>query len=461
MNPRDVKTADDVCCLVEERNVDYATIAMVDYAGQLRGKYISKDKLLSVLAKGYGIPPVSLVLDYTDVILEAPGLSTGDLSFHDGTCCIVPKTCREIPWESSTRNLLFLTEFTGEDAHLDSRYVYKRVAAKADEMGFIPVHACEFEFTLFNETSKSAYEKGYKELSIATYFKTYGLLVRQEVWTEFYSALMDMCRVMDIPVETFHEEMGDGFMEASLAYDEGIAAADQATIFKTFAKALAQRQEMMMTFMARWTNNADGQSGHVHISLRDKAGTGVFYDPLQPDNHNMSETMRHFLGGMQRLMPELLLMLAPNINSYKRFLPDLFSPVAATWGWQNRTCALRVIPGSEKSQRIECRTPGADTNPYLSLACLLGAGLYGVEHKLEPSEPEPGNVYDKLDQIPAQYRFPTSFAQAIDRYRHSEVAKALFGERFVEAFAASRQSQLKEFAGIVTDAELRRFFEFA
>jgi glutamine synthetase len=272
---------------------------------------------------------------------------------------------------------------------------------------------------------------------------------------------MNMCRVMDIPVEIFHEEMGAGFMEASLAYDKGIAAADKAVIFKTFAKALAQRHNMMITFMARWSNEADGQSGHIHLSLRGKDGSYVFYDPSNSNNHHMSLTMRHFLGGLQTLMPELLLMLAPNVNSFKRLLPGLFSPVAATWGWENRTCALRVIPGSQKSLRIECRTPGSDANPYLSMACLLGAGLYGIKHGLEPGEPEAGNVYNKLDQVPDQYRFPATFAEAIDRFLHSEVAAELFGKRFVETFAFSRRSQLQEFQRIVTDAELRRFFEFA
>ncbi len=461
MNPRAVKTAVDVRQLIEERDVEYATIAMVDYAGQLRGKYVSRAKLLSVLDNGFGVPPPTLVLDPTDVMLAVPGFSAGDVGFPDGTLMIVPETCREIPWEAPHRNLLFLTEYTGEYAELDSRYVYKRVAARAEAMGFTPTHSCELEFTLFNETSRSAYEKGYQNLSIATYFKTYGLLVRQEVWTGFYNELMDMCRVMDIPVESFHEEMGAGFMEASLAYDQGIAAADKAIIFKTFAKALAQRHNMLLTFMARWSNEADGQSGHIHLSLRDREGTPVFYDPAQAGQHGMSRTMRHFLGGIQRLMPELLLLLAPNVNSFKRLQPGLFSPIAATWGWENRTCALRLIPGSPKSLRIECRTPGADANPYLSMAGLLGAGLYGLEHGLEPGEPVVGNVYERLAEVPDIYRFPATFAEAIERFRRSEIAAELFGRSFVETFATSRESQLREFNAIVTDAELRRFFEFA
>ena len=209
--------------------------------------------------------------------------------------------------------------------------------------------------------------------------------------------------------------------------------------------------------MARWTNQADGQSGHIHISLLDKDGEPVFYD--KAGERNTSTTMRHFLGGMQKLMPELLLLLAPNINSFKRYVPGIFSPIAATWGWENRTCALRVIPGSPSSQRIECRTPGADANPYLSLACLLGAGLHGVEHAIEPSQPSFGNVYEQ--EIAKEHHFPGSYREGIDRFAESRVARELFGERFVEVFAASRDSQEREFRTFVTDAELVRFFEFS
>jgi glutamine synthetase len=207
--------------------------------------------------------------------------------------------------------------------------------------------------------------------------------------------------------------------------------------------------------MARWSNEADGQSGHVHISLLDAAGKPVFHDPAA--DGTMSRTMRHFLGGMQALMPELLLMLGPNINSFKRFVPNIFSPIAALWGWENRTCALRVITGAPKSQRIECRTPGADANPYLALACLVGAGLYGIENELEPSEPSKGNVYDQ--PVPEAHRFPESFRDGITQFRESSAARALFGGAFVDVYASTRDFQDREFRARVTDAELYRFFE--
>ena len=271
-------------------------------------------------------------------------------------------------------------------------------------------------------------------------------MLRQLVRSEFYDDLLETCRHMRIPLDVVHEEMGPGFMEAALSYREGIEAADNAVIFKTFAKAVAQRRGQLMTFMTRWSNEADGQSGHVHISLRDKDGNAVFHDPAEP--RNMSLIMRHFLGGMQKLMPELLLLMGPSINAF-----------AATWGWENRTCALRIIAGPPNSQRIECRTPGADANPYLSLACLLASGLHGIEHGIEPSAETIGNVYSQT--VPEEHRFPASFSEAIIRLEASDVARDLFGERFIEIFTASRASQDREFRALVTDVELQRFFEFS
>jgi len=457
MSPEEVRNSEDLRQLIESRDVEYVTVAMPDMQGLLRGKYMSRGKFMGALESGFGMPPVIFALDPTDAILEVPGLSDDSSGFPDGVVRILPETLREIPWERPHRNLFVLVEMTGEDQAICPRAVYRRVAERATAMGFRPFHSVELEFTLFDETAKSAFNKGYKNLDISSPHKSYVVLLRQQVRSEFFDDLLETCRHMRIPLDSVHEEMGPGFLEAALSYREGVEAADNAVIFKTFAKAVAQRRGQLMTFMTRWSNDADGQSGHVHISLRDKDGNAAFHDPDEP--RNMSRDMRHFLGGMQKLMPELLLLMAPSINAFKRFVPGIFSPIAATWGWENRTCALRAIPGPPLSQRIECRTPGADANPYLSLACLLASGLYGIEHGIEPSEETLGNVYSQT--VPEAHHFPASFTEAIARFEASEVARELFGTRFVEVFTASRASQDREFRGLVTDVELKRFFEFS
>ncbi len=457
MTPQEVQSAEDIRRIVEERGAKNITIAMSDMHGLLRGKYISRDKLLSVLENGWGMPPLILALDFDDIIMEAPEGLDGSDGYADVMARALPETCCEIPWETPQRNLLMLAEFAGDMEALCPRGIYRRMAQKAADMGFQPYHACELEFTMFDETALSAHDKGYRDLTLSTPLKTYEVIQRQAVWTEFYNELLDCFDTMGVALETAHEEMGPGFLEVSLAPQSGVKAADNAVLFKTYTKALAQRMGRLVTFMARWSNEADGQSGHIHISLKDKDGKPVFRDDSKDDS--MSNTMRHFLGGMQALMPELLIMLGPNLNSFKRFVPGIFSPIAATWGYENRTCALRVIRGAAKSQRIECRTPGADANPYLSLACLLGSGLYGIEHEIEPTAPMEGNIYDQ--KIPAGQRFPVSFRAGIDLFRASKAARELFGNRFVEAYTATRDSQDREFRAVVTDAELRRFFELA
>ena len=210
MKPEDVRTAEDVRQIVEERNAEHATIGLTDMQGLLRGKYVSRDKLLSVLDHDWGMPPLVLALDFDDVIMEAPVIADGSDGFADGTARLLPATCREIPWESPRRNLFFLAEYSGDTEPICPRAIYRRIEQKAHDMGYLPYHALEYEFTLFEETAVSAFEKGYRDLKLATPFKTYEVLQRQAVWTDFYDDLLDTFGHMNVPLETAHEEMGAG-----------------------------------------------------------------------------------------------------------------------------------------------------------------------------------------------------------------------------------------------------------
>ncbi|MGK0442082.1 MAG: glutamine synthetase, partial [Pseudohongiellaceae bacterium] len=245
-------------------------------------------------------------------------------------------------------------------------------------------------------------------------------------------------------------------IEAALTVDEATSAADKAALFKTFMKVLAQRNNLMATFMAKWSGDYPGQSGHIHISLKNSSDGGAsFYDSNNP--HNISKTQRHFIAGQQRLMPELLAMLAPTVNSYSRLIPGFWAPTDATWGVENRTTALRVIPGSAKSQRVEYRLGSADANPYLALAAALGAGLYGIEHELEPEPQVKGNAYEQ--DHAAELALPRTLWDAAQKLKQSNAAKLLFGETFVEHFAATREWEEREFRRHITDWEMERYFE--
>ncbi|MGH6719737.1 MAG: glutamine synthetase family protein [Alphaproteobacteria bacterium] len=455
MHAGDVRTIEDVRRIVEATEAEFVTVGLVDTQGMLRGKYLSRRKFLSALDHGLGIPAVTLGLDFNDVIAENAKVSDADRGYYDALVRVVPDSCRVIPWEPSGRDLFFQLEYADDTTAICPRNLLKRVLARAEAMGLVPYTGVEYEFTLFHETPTSLLEKGFKNLRLTTPYKTYYVLQRQSVWSEFYSAIMDMCRSMAIPLDTMHEEMGPGFMEATIAYGPGIRVADDAAIFKSYAKAAAQRRDLIMTFMARWSNGADGHSGHIHLSLRDKAGQPVLHDPASP--HGMSTIMRHAVGGMQKLMPELLLMLAPNVNSFKRLVPGIFAPTAAVWGVENRSCAIRVIPGEPTAQRIECRTPGADANPYFSIGALTAAGLWGIANKVEPDAAMTISAYGA--DIAPERRFPETFGAAIERFRGSAVARELFGAAFVDHYADTRAWQDREFRGLVTDRELERFFE--
>jgi glutamine synthetase len=171
----------------------------------------------------------------------------------------------------------------------------------------------------------------------------------------------------------------------------------------------------------------------------------------------MSDAMRWFVGGQQALMPELLAMVASTVNSYSRLIPGFWAPTDATWGVENRTCALRVIPGSPSSQRVEYRVAAADINPYVAIAAALGSGLWGIENRIEPDSPIAGNAYDKAHA--PERALPRSLSAAADRLVASKPARDLFGDVFIEHYAMSRRWEEREFQRAITDWELARYFE--
>jgi glutamine synthetase len=244
-------------------------------------------------------------------------------------------------------------------------------------------------------------------------------------------------------------------MEAALHYCEALEAADRAALFKTFTKVLMQRRGLMATFMAKWSASLPGQSGHLHVSMARPDGSSAFYDKSKPGD--MSDQMRWFVGGQQALMPELLAMVASTVNSYSRLVPGFWAPTAATWGIENRTCALRVIQGGPKAQRVEYRIAAADINPYLAIAVAIGSGLWGIENQIEPDKSISGNAYDL--KLPAKRQLPRTLTEAAERLANSKAAKELFGEPFVAHYAASREWEEREFRRAVTDWELSRYFE--
>jgi glutamine synthetase len=448
-----IKTEDDLREILDQRDIAFVKVGVFDVDCILRGKYMSREKFLSALEGGFGFCDVVLGWDSHDQLYDSARFTGWHTAYPDAPVRLLPETARTIPFEDDT--LLVLGEFADQAEAVCPRGVLRRVLERAAGMGLKASASCEFEFFLFEETPHSVRDKAYRDLtSISPGFFGYSVL-RSSVFAEFYRELLDTCRLMDFELEGLHTETGPGVLEAAIRYDDALTASDKGALFKTFTKALAQRRGWMATFMAKWSPDWPGQSGHIHLSLQGEDGKPVFLDESQP--HGMSATMRHFIGGQQKLMPELLSMVACTVNSYSRLIPGFWAPTMASWGIENRTCALRAIPGSAKAQRVEYRIAAADINPYIAIAAALGSGLWGIEQQIEPSEPITGNAYER--QPEEGQGLPATLFEAAGRLRRSEAAGALFGRDFVEHYAQSREWEEREFRKAITDWELQRYFE--
>jgi glutamine synthetase len=454
MNPRDVKTLGDAKKIVQESPRDHVKVGVFDVDGIMRGKYMSKRKFLSALDDGFGFCDVVLGWDSNDQLYDNVDVTGWHTGYPDASVRILPESCRSIPWEEED-TLFFLAEFTGKHEAVCPRGALRRILSKADNMGYDVFAGVEFEFFVFEENSLSVREKNYRDMTpMQPGFFGYSV-IRNTVESDSYNDLLDGCMEMDIEIEGLHEETGPGVLEAALAVDSAINAADKAALFKTFTKIMAQKRGMMATFMAKWSPDWPGQSGHIHMSLRNKDGSSAFYDPS--GDGSMSDEQRWFVGGQQKLMSEVLSMVSPTVNSFTRLIPGFWAPTDASWGIDNRTCAIRVIQGSDKSQRVEYRITAADINPYIALTAAIGSGLYGIENKIEPEKAIEGNAYDMT--FPKRLALPRTLMEAAGALRKSKASRDLFGDAFVDHYAATREWEEREFRRAITDWEMERYFE--
>jgi glutamine synthetase len=257
-----------------------------------------------------------------------------------------------------------------------------------------------------------------------------------------------------IPVDAYNREHGAGMYEINLRHADAVRAADQTMLYKSGCKEIAAQMGVLPTFMAKLADDVDGCGGHIHQSLWTADGSrSVFWD--EGGDHHLSPTLKHYLAGLLATIPEFMLMYAPNVNSYKRFVPWTWVPVNLTWSLDNRTTAVRVIASSPTAIRMENRVPGADLNPYLAFAASLAGGLHGIEKALEPPPPTKGNAYEIAGAEP----LPLTLPEALERFRSSSLARDSFGEEFVEHYAAFRQWEVDKHRLAVTDWERRRYFE--
>lgn len=419
-------------------------IGMVDPDGEFRDKLVSAEKAVKLSQDGY---PFCEVLYFWDIAEK----TYRDGSFVDRPARLFADTVRAYPFAENMA--LCLADFEGAFGRRSPRNVCLAQIEKAAELGFDVHAAFEFEFFVFDETAETMRAKQYRDLThFAQGNRTYSLQT-SALHGDLLAGLETTMATMGVKLDAIHTELGPGCFEAPLYHAKGIKAADDAMLFKNFARAYFARNGKTVSFMSKLSPALSGQSGHLHLSLRDSRGNPVFSDPS--DAEGLSRTARHFLGGLVKYMPELLAMCSSTVNAYKRLVPGAWAPTSANWGVQNRTAAVRVVNDQPASTRIEFRVPSADTNPYLALSMMLGAGLAGIGEGIEPP---PGSAEDFYASKPAPDAvFPRDLAEAAARLRASEKARDMFGGDFVDSFAESRAVEYAEYARQVSEWEIRRY----
>lgn len=448
-------------------------IAVTDLDGVLLSKYINLEKFASIAKHGGSWCDCIFGWDIADKLYDhLPGCRGCHPGYPDQKYRVDIGSMRRVPDENKMP--LFIAEFCLEDSHelypTCPRCVLRRVLNRAAEMGLGVKLAFEYEFFLFEETPDSIREKDYKNPKPFSPGMFGYSALRTATHSSLFHDFMDYCIAMDMSLEQVHNETGPGVMEASIYYDDAMQGADKAVLFKTFSKVFFQKRNIMPTFMAKWNIKLPGQSGHLHHSVYDlRTGAPSFYDQEQASH--MSKVLSHFLAGQLKLLKPFLVLFCPTINSYRRLVKGSWAPTSVTWGMDNRTTAVRVVPGGPAAQRLEHRMPAADGNPYLVAAAVIASGLYGIEHELMPGEPIPGNVYDIEDDFPAQKQLPKTLREAATLLSESKEAKEYFGGEFVEHFATSRMWEVSEYeawakaqpgdddSGEVSNWELSRYFE--
>ena len=447
-------TVTDIQQRLREDGIRRVKIGGFDVDGILRGKYVDLDKFWSIVEGGMGFCDVIFGWDSADALYTEPTVTGWHTGYPDAPARIDLGTYRKIPWEPDTAAfLLDFESMDGERYEVAPRNVLKRVLDRLQSHGYSAACSLEFEFFLYKEDAWQLDDKGYRNPKPVTPGMFGYSWLRSSQNSALVHDLLDQLAAFGIPVEGFHTETGPGVFEAALKYSDALEAADRAALFKTAVKEVCHRHGVMATFMAKPANGLPGCSGHTHQSLW-KDGANAFFDA---DAENvMSATCKQFMAGQLALMRELCALIAPNVNSYKRLLDGNWAPGSTAWGIENRTCALRYIPGSKKSTRVENRLPAADVNPYLGMAACLGAGVWGLEKGLELAPRVVGNAYE-AESTP----LPESLGEAIGVLADSEAARDLFGDTFVDHYLVSRRHEVKEAARAVTDWDLRRYFELA
>jgi glutamine synthetase len=437
---------------VGEGEVDTVILAFTDMQGRLQGKRLSAEFFLDEVASHFSEGcNYLLAVDVDMNTVDGYAMSSWSTGYGDFVLRPDMATMRRLPWHPATALVIAdLTWLDEAPVTASPRQILQRQVARLAEREWTALAGTELEFIVYADSYEEASDRNYRDLTPANQYNVdYSILGTSRVEPLLRKIRNGMAGA-GMYVESAKGECNLGQHEIAFRYDDVLTTCDNHSIYKTGAKEIAAQDGMSITFMAK-PNAREGNSCHVHLSVRDADGNPV----LAGDGpHGLSPAGQHFLAGQLAALRELALWYAPNINSYKRYQPGSFAPTAVRWGVDNRTCALRLV-GHGSSLRPENRTPGGDVNPYLAVAAMIAAGLHGVENEL-PLEPAfAGNAYDDADAP----RVPPTLRDALDLWTGSEIAAAAFGPEVVGHYANYARVELAAYDAAVTDWERRRCFE--
>src|SRR6201993_2241753 len=439
--------------LVGIGEVDTVIVAFTDMQGRLAGKRISARLFVDeVAAHGAECCSYLLAVDVEMNTVSGYAISSWDTGYGDMVMKPDLTTLRLVPWLPNTALVIAdLGWADGSAVAIAPRAVLRRQLDRLAERELAAEVATELEFIVFDQSYRQAWAGGYRGLTPASdYNIDYAILASSRMEPLLRDIRLGM-QGAGLRFEAVKGECNKGQQEMGFRYDEALVTCDNHAIYKNGAKEIADQHGKSLTFMAKY-DEREGNSCHIHLSLRAADGSAVFAD--DSSLYGMSPTFRSFVAGQLATLPELTLFYAPNVNSYKRFADGSFAPTALAWGLDNRTCALRVV-GHGRNIRVECRVAGGDVNQYLAVAALIAGGLYGIERGLELPEPCAGNAYE----MTSLQRLPGTLAEAAALFEMSALAREAFGDDVVAHYRNNARVELTAFNAAVTDWERMRGFE--
>ncbi|MHA7650751.1 glutamine synthetase family protein [Mycobacterium sp. ML4] len=437
--------------LVGTGDIDTVIVAFTDMQGRLAGKRVAGRFFVDeVAARGAECCSYLVAVDVDLNTVPGYAMSSWETGYGDMAMTPDLSTLRLVPWLPGTALVIAdLSWADGSPVTVSPRAVLRRQLDRLAQRGLVADVATELEFIVFDQSYRQAWAGGYRDLTPASdYNIDYAIMASSRMESLLRDIRLGM-QGAGLQVEAIKGECNNGQQEIGFRYDEALVTCDNHSIYKNGAKEIADQHGKSLTFMAKY-DEREGNSCHIHLSLRGTDGSATFADR----SGGMSDTFCSFLAGLLATVRELTLFFAPNINSYKRFADGSFAPTAVAWGMDNRTCALRVV-GHGRSIRVECRVPGGDVNQYLAVAALIAGGLYGIDQGLELGEPYAGNAYHAQDVE----RLPATLAEAAALFGDSVLAREAFGDDVVAHYLNNARVELKAFNAAVTDWERIRGFE--